>query len=208
MSRPGCTGPVGCVTSSSGSRRCSTEVSSRQPIGPPPRRRVCPAGCPGPGDALCAATARIGHHGRTVRAPFDGRGANKPWLCEIPDPLSRVAWQSPLWLHPDTARAKGVEPADILRVETRWGSLEAPAYVTEVVHPGLALVSIGQGHASYGRTAQNAGANPFAVLPAGVDPACGGPSFTAFDARIEKTRPQRKTRPYGRQPHSAPAARS
>ncbi len=118
---------------------------------------------------------------------FDGRGANKPWLCEIPDPLSRVAWQSPVWLHPDTARAKGVEAADILRVETRWGSLEAPAYVTEVVHPGLALMGIGQGHTSYGRTAQNAGANPFAVLPAGVDPACGGPSFTAFDARIEKT---------------------
>jgi molybdopterin-containing oxidoreductase family iron-sulfur binding subunit len=48
-------------------------------------------------------------------------------------------------------------------------------------------MSIGQGHTSYGRTAQNAGANPFAVLSNGVDPACGGPCFTAFDARIEKT---------------------
>jgi molybdopterin-containing oxidoreductase family iron-sulfur binding subunit len=118
---------------------------------------------------------------------FDGRGANRPWLCEIPEPVSRVAWQSPVWLHPDTAREKGIEPADILRVETRWGSLEAPAYLTEVVRPGLALMGIGQGHTSYGRYARNAGANPFAVLPAGVDPACGGPSFTAFDARIEKT---------------------
>jgi len=24
---------------------------------------------------------------------FDGRGANRPWLCEVPDPLTKVAWQ-------------------------------------------------------------------------------------------------------------------
>jgi molybdopterin-containing oxidoreductase family iron-sulfur binding subunit len=143
---------------------------------------------------------------------FDGRGANKPWLCEIPDPVSRVAWQSPVWVHPDTARANGFDQADMVRVTTRAGSLEAPAYVTEVVRPGLLVMDIGQGHTSYGRYAQSAGAkprtefsptdsvdlpflsyvppesaNPFAVLPAALDPGCGGPSFTAFDARIEKT---------------------
>jgi len=76
----------------------------------------------------------------------------------------------------------------------------------------LLVMGIGQGHTSYGRYAQSAGAkpraefsptdsvdlpflryvppesaNPFAVLPPAVDPRCGGPSFTAFDARIEKT---------------------
>ena len=143
---------------------------------------------------------------------FDGRGANRPWLCEIPEPISRVAWQSPVWVHPDTARANGFDQADVLRVTTRNGSLEAPAYVTEVVGPGLLVMGIGQGHTSYGRYAQSAGAkpraefsptdsvdlpflryvapdsaNPFAVLPAAVDPGCGGPSFSAFDVRIERT---------------------
>jgi molybdopterin-containing oxidoreductase family iron-sulfur binding subunit len=143
---------------------------------------------------------------------FDGRGANRPWLCEIPEPLSRVAWQSPVWVHPDTARANGFDPADMLRLTTRQGSLEAPAYVTEVVRPGLLAMGIGQGHTSYGRYAQSAGAkpraefsptdsvdlpylgyvppdsaNPFAVLSADVDAACGGPSFNAFDVRIERT---------------------
>ena len=147
---------------------------------------------------------------------FDGRGANRPWLCEIPEPVSRVAWQSPVWVHPDTAPANGFDQADVLRVTTRAGSLEAPAYVTEVVRPGLLVMGIGQGHTSYGRYAQSAGAkpraefsptdsvdlpflryvppesaNPFAVLPAAVDPGCGGPSFTAFDVRIEADRPQR-----------------
>ena len=40
---------------------------------------------------------------------FDRRGANKPWLCEIPDPLSRVAWQTPVIIHPETAQREGIE---------------------------------------------------------------------------------------------------
>ena len=90
---------------------------------------------------------------------FDGRGANRPWLCEIPEPVSRVAWQSPVWVHPETARANGFEQADLVRLTTRAGSLEAPAYVTEVVRPGLLAMGIGQGHTSYGRYAQPAGAS-------------------------------------------------
>jgi anaerobic selenocysteine-containing dehydrogenase/Fe-S-cluster-containing dehydrogenase component len=143
---------------------------------------------------------------------FDGRGANRPWLCEIPDPISRVGWQSPVWVHPDTARSKGFDQADVIRITTPAGSLEAPAYVTEVVRPGLLVMSVGQGHTSYGRYAQAAGAeppaeysptdpvywpflgyapavstNPFSVLPAAVDPLSGGPSFNVFDVRIERT---------------------
>ncbi|MFO7708386.1 MAG: 4Fe-4S dicluster domain-containing protein [Desulfobacterales bacterium] len=118
---------------------------------------------------------------------FDGRGANRPWLCEIPDPVSRVAWQSPVWVHPQTARAQGLAPAEIVRISTPEGSIEAPVYITETVHPGLATMGVGQGHTAYGRWAQNVGGNPFAVLPAGLDPACGGPSFTAQGVRMEKT---------------------
>ena len=91
---------------------------------------------------------------------FDGRGANRPWLCEIPEPISRVAWQTPVWVHPDTARANGFDQADVVRVTTRAGSLEAPAYVTEVVRPGLLVMGIGQGHTAYGRYAQPADAKP------------------------------------------------
>jgi len=143
---------------------------------------------------------------------FDGRGANRPWLCEIPEPISRVAWQSPVWIHPHTARAEGIEQADMVRVTTPAGSIEAPAYISEVVRPGMLVMGIGQGHTSYGRYAQSAGAppqaefsptdavdlpylnyvpptsaNPFAVLSAAVDPGCGGPSFSIFDVRIERT---------------------
>jgi molybdopterin-containing oxidoreductase family iron-sulfur binding subunit len=118
---------------------------------------------------------------------FDGRGANRPWLCEIPDPLSRIAWQSPLWLHPETAAAQGVDRAEILRVTTPDGQIEAPVYLTETVRPGVLAMGIGQGHIAYGRFAQNVGANPLAILPAGADPESGGPRFTAAGVRLEKT---------------------
>jgi len=118
---------------------------------------------------------------------FDGRGANKPWLCEIPDPISRVAWQSPVILHPTTAAAKGLRTADFVRVTSPWGSLEAPVYATEVVHPGLVLMAAGQGHTAYGRYAENVGANPLSILPAAVEPNCGGPGCNLPDIRLEAT---------------------
>ena len=31
---------------------------------------------------------------------FDGRSANLPWLCEIPDPLTKIAWQTPVVMSP------------------------------------------------------------------------------------------------------------
>jgi molybdopterin-containing oxidoreductase family iron-sulfur binding subunit len=118
---------------------------------------------------------------------FDGRGANKPWLCEIPDPISRVAWQSPLWVHPVTARAQGLQTADVVRVIGGAGRIEAPVYVTEVVHPGLIVMPAGQGHTAFGRYAENCGANPFGLLPAAIEPLCGGPSGVLLQVVLETT---------------------
>jgi len=118
---------------------------------------------------------------------FDGRGANKPWLCEIPGPVSRVAWQSPVWIHPDTARTRGFRQADLVRIHSRWGSLEAPVYLTEVVRSNLLVMETGQGHTAYGRYAENVGANPFALLPAAAHPLCGGPSAGLAEVTVEAT---------------------
>jgi molybdopterin-containing oxidoreductase family iron-sulfur binding subunit len=118
---------------------------------------------------------------------FDGRGANKPWLCEIPDPLTRVAWQSPISMHPDTAKKQSVVQGDIIQIESQWGSLAAGVYVNEFVRPGLLVMNIGQGHQAYGRYAQNNGANPIAVLPPDANPDSGGPLFSTDQIKIRPT---------------------
>ncbi|MBW2409856.1 MAG: hypothetical protein JRF72_08675, partial [Deltaproteobacteria bacterium] len=94
---------------------------------------------------------------------FDGRGANKPWLCEVPDALSRVAWQSPALIHPQTAGDQGIAQEDIIKLESKRGSLEAAVYTTELIRPGTVVMSIGQGHTQYGRYAKGAGVNPMAI---------------------------------------------
>ncbi|UCE53311.1 MAG: 4Fe-4S dicluster domain-containing protein [Desulfobacterales bacterium] len=110
---------------------------------------------------------------------FDGRGANKPWLSEIPDPLSRVAWQSPAMIHPQTANKNGVAQEDIVKIRSKWGSIETPVYATELVKPGTVVMGIGQGHTLFGRYAQDKGVNPIELLTPEADSVTGGPHFIA-----------------------------
>ena len=118
---------------------------------------------------------------------FDGRGANKSWLCEIPDPLSRIAWQTPILLHPKTARTNGIRQEDIIELQTEFGKLEAAVYLSELVNPGLAMMNIGQGHNAYGRYASDAGVNPFQLLSANFYPDSGGAALNAAQLTIKKT---------------------
>jgi molybdopterin-containing oxidoreductase family iron-sulfur binding subunit len=118
---------------------------------------------------------------------FDGRGANKPWLCEIPDPLSRIAWQTPIFLNPKTAGANGIKQEDIIELQTEFGKLAAVVYVSELVNPGLAVMSIGQGHTAYGRYAKDVGVNPLQLLSANFNPDSGGASLNVAEITIKKT---------------------
>jgi molybdopterin-containing oxidoreductase family iron-sulfur binding subunit len=118
---------------------------------------------------------------------FDGRGANKPWLCEIPDPLSRIAWQTPVIIHPETAEQQGVAQGDIVQLQSESGSLEAPVYASELVSRAVLVMPIGQGHISYGRYAKATGLNPVSLLSAKADPYSGGTSFTVGNVSIRKT---------------------
>jgi len=105
---------------------------------------------------------------------YDGRGANRPWLSEIPDPISRIAWQTPVLMHPQTAAPLALATGEVADIRTGGGSLKAPAYITELVRPGVLVMWIGQGHSDYGRFAAGEGINPLAILPAAVEAASGG----------------------------------
>jgi len=96
---------------------------------------------------------------------FDGRSGYAPWLSEVPDPLTCVAWQTPVLLHPETMTLLDVEHEDLVRLETEWGRVEAVAYETEGVHPQAVAMQMGQGHSGGGRYADGKGINPLALLP-------------------------------------------
>ncbi len=123
-------------------------------------------------------------------ALHDGRGANKPWLQELPDPVSKIAWHGWVELHPETAAKWQVQDGDILRLDTASGSVRAAAWITPVVRPDVIAVPTGQGHAAYGRYAKDRSFNAFALLPE-LPNDYGGRTFV-LGAKVSKTGEHRK----------------
>ena len=111
----------------------------------------------------------------TYQSPVlgDGRGANKPWLQELPDPVSKICWQSWVEVHPLTANKLGVTNGDVIEVKTNTGTLRAPVFLYLGVRPDTVAMPLGQGHTAYGRYAQDVGVNALTALPLGTDAAGG-----------------------------------
>ena len=107
----------------------------------------------------------------------DGRGANKPWLQELPDPVTKIAWQTVIELHPETATKLGLEEGELATVETKQGSVTAPVYLFIGLRPDTIAIATGRGHTSYGRYANGCGVNPMTLLPAGEDSRSGAVSL-------------------------------
>lgn len=94
----------------------------------------------------------------------DGRGANRSWMQEIPDPMTTSVWGSWIEMHPETAESFGFSHGDVVQVKTKHGAVEAPAYVTKHIHPSLVAAPLGLGHTGYGRYASGIGSNASKVL--------------------------------------------
>jgi molybdopterin-containing oxidoreductase family iron-sulfur binding subunit len=94
----------------------------------------------------------------------DGRYANLPWLQELPDPLSKVVWDSWVEMHPSTAAKIGVKNGERVRIDSDQGAIEAKVYIYKGMHPDAIAVPLGQGHEAYGRYAQGRGVNPLKIL--------------------------------------------
>jgi anaerobic selenocysteine-containing dehydrogenase/Fe-S-cluster-containing dehydrogenase component len=132
----------------------------------------------------------------------DGRGANKPWLQELPDPVTKVLWSSWVEMHPETAARLNIQRGDIVEVRTAAGTVRAPALVYLGIRPDTVAMPLGQGHASpsqttwydgrdtvtqwgYGRYARAVGVNPLDLLTPRVN--TGGALIGTSRCAIAKT---------------------
>ena len=116
----------------------------------------------------------------------DGRGANLPWMQELPDPASSAMWDLPVEIDPRTAARLNVATGDWVRVESPHGALEATAYVHPAAVPGVVSMAIGEGHTHYGRYASRRGANPLSILAPAWEEATGGLAFGATRVRLAR----------------------
>ncbi|MCY2928964.1 MAG: 4Fe-4S dicluster domain-containing protein [Planctomycetota bacterium] len=96
---------------------------------------------------------------------FDGRGANRSWLQEAPDPMASMAWGSWIDIHPRQAEALGVTDGDVIELRNDAGvTVEAPARVTMDIVNGAVALATGQGHTALGANAAGRGANAFLLV--------------------------------------------
>ena len=94
-----------------------------------------------------------------------GRGVNRPWLQELPDPLSTVMWQSWVQMAESDAQELGVRAGDWVSLSTAAGAVSAPVMPLPTVRPGVVEMPRGYG-ARPGRFAGGRGANALELLPA------------------------------------------
>jgi Fe-S-cluster-containing dehydrogenase component len=115
-----------------------------------------------------------------------GAGTNKPWLIELPDPVTKMTWSSWVELHPETATRLGIDRGDIVELRAGNTTLRAPAIPYLGVRPDVVAMATGYGHRAaadvpkfnakstnplqwgYGRYARNLGVNALDLLPAGT----------------------------------------
>ena len=117
----------------------------------------------------------------------DGSGANKPWLQEIPNPMTQIVWDSWVEINPDTAKKLGIKDREVVRVSTPHGSVEATAYYHFGIHREAIAIPLGQGHVHSGPVADNYGVNVLDLLPMTTDPNSGNLSWISVNAEVSPT---------------------
>ncbi|HEV2150370.1 MAG TPA: 4Fe-4S dicluster domain-containing protein [Longimicrobiaceae bacterium] len=113
---------------------------------------------------------------------YDGRTANRPWLLELPDPVTKVPWQSWVEIHPQAAREMKIERGDLLEVSTPYGSLQTYAYIYPGVRPDTVAIQMGLGHEAFGRFTEGRGVNPNVLLGAAMERTTG--AFAPYGQRV------------------------
>jgi anaerobic selenocysteine-containing dehydrogenase len=113
-------------------------------------------------------------------------GANKPWLQEVPDPMTTVMWNSWIEINPKTAEELGLQDDDVVRVVSSFGEVEVSVLLYRAIRPDVVAIPFGQGHSAYGRYAEGRGVNPANLFGKTFNGA-GDLAFAGVKVKIEKT---------------------
>ena len=117
----------------------------------------------------------------------DGEQADRPWLQELPDPVSKMAWHSWLEMNPHTAEEMGLRTGDVVKVVSPHGEVEVPVWEYPGIREDTVGLAMGGGHVNFGRFADGNGVNAMALLPAEVEQPSGSLVLLATRVSVEAT---------------------
>lgn len=131
-------------------------------------------------DAISKATSVKGGEYEVVVFPtvaigHGGTWSNNPWLQELPDPITRVAWDNYVMMSPKTAKehfdaelttVNQVDPKKrVLKVTVNGKAVELPVIVTPGMHHNVIAIPMGYGRdKQVGMAAADLGKNAFPLV--------------------------------------------
>ena len=117
----------------------------------------------------------------------EGAGANLPWIQELPDPQTSVAYGSWAELNHAVAEELQLRDGDLIELRSEAGSLTVPVVRSHGVRPDVIAVPLGQGHRANGRYAQGRGVNVASLLAARRDRETGALAWAATRVALRAT---------------------
>ena len=96
---------------------------------------------------------------RPSPALYDGRYANNGWLQELPDGVSKLAWDNAALLSPATAKKYDLKNEDVIVLEKEGKNLAIPVWIVPGYADDSVTVYLGYGRSKAGRIGNGVGFN-------------------------------------------------
>ncbi len=116
-------------------------------------------------------------------ALLDGRWANNAWLQELPDPVTKIAWDNPARISPALARRHGLVNGDLIHLLADGRELTLPVWIVPGQADESITLALGYGRTRAGRVGDGVGFNAGVLRLSGGMGFCTGASLRPAGGR-------------------------
>ncbi|WP_206108151.1 TAT-variant-translocated molybdopterin oxidoreductase [Paludisphaera soli] len=131
---------------------------------------------------------------------WDGRFANNGWLQELPKPLTTLTWDNAALVSPKLAERLGLEDQQVVLLEFRSSSVEAPVLIAPGQAEDTVTVHLGYGRGRAGRVGTGIGFDANKLRRSDAPWSSPGLKVLPTDRRLPLAVTQHHHRTEGREP--------